>query len=191
MVYHLVLLEQAKINLADLPFIPVHGTAEDMNLIKSDSIDCIVSADTIEHIPDVYKATEEMLRVLKPGGSLIINTPNIASIKKRLEEDVIDLKRGKVKMIEIVTKKVAPAASNKKDDSSDDSSDESALGSMNVKDAVDLVKETLNTPLLRSWKESETRKKVSDAIKRQLAAIDKEREEMANRKKEEENGSQE
>jgi len=77
-------LEQAKINLADLPFTPVCGTAEDMNSIESDSIDCIVSADTIEHIPDVYKAAEEMLRVLKPGGSLIINTPNIASIKKRL-----------------------------------------------------------------------------------------------------------
>ena len=77
-------LGQAELNLADLPFTPVCGSAEDMNSIESDSIDCIVSADTIEHIPDVYKATEEMLRVLKPGGRLIINTPNIASIKKRL-----------------------------------------------------------------------------------------------------------
>lgn len=77
-------LAQAEINLADLAFIPVCGSAENMSSIESDSVNCIVSADTIEHIPDVYKATEEMLRVLKPGGSLIINTPNIASIKKRL-----------------------------------------------------------------------------------------------------------
>ena len=77
-------LKQAETNLADLPFTPVLGTAEDMSSIRSDSIDCIVSADTIEHITDVYKATEEMLRVLQPGGRLIINTPNIAFIKKRL-----------------------------------------------------------------------------------------------------------
>ena len=77
-------LKQAEVNLVDLPFTPVIGSAEDMNSIRSNSIDCIVSADTIEHIPDVYKATEEMLRVLQPGGSLIINTPNIAFIKKRL-----------------------------------------------------------------------------------------------------------
>lgn len=77
-------LKQAEINLAGLPFIPVSGTAENMDTIESGLIDCIVSADTIEHIPDVYKATAEMLRVLKPGGLLIINTPNIAFIKKRI-----------------------------------------------------------------------------------------------------------
>ena len=82
--YSINRLKQAKVNLADFSFTPVPGTAEKMDSIESDSIDCIVSADTIEHIPDVYRATEEMLRVLKPGGSLIINTPNIAFIKKRL-----------------------------------------------------------------------------------------------------------
>ena len=52
--------------------------------IESESIDRIISADTIEHIPDVYVAVAEMFRVLKPGGYLVINTPNIAFIKKRL-----------------------------------------------------------------------------------------------------------
>ena len=77
-------LQQAVVNLEDMSFTPVSGSAEDMSSIETGSIDCIVSADTIEHIPDVYQATGEMLRVLKPGGILIINTPNIASVKKRI-----------------------------------------------------------------------------------------------------------
>jgi ubiquinone/menaquinone biosynthesis C-methylase UbiE len=35
-----------------------------MRDVASNLIDCIVSADTIEHIPDVYAATAEMFRVL-------------------------------------------------------------------------------------------------------------------------------
>jgi len=77
-------LEQARVNLEGWPFIPICGSAEDLSAIDSNSIDQIISADTIEHIPDVYKAVQEMYRVLRPTGRLIINTPNIAFIKKRL-----------------------------------------------------------------------------------------------------------
>lgn len=77
-------LQQAKLNLSDLQFVPLLGSAEDMKEVASDSIDCVVSADTIEHIPDVYAACAETFRVLKPGGRLVINTPNIAFMKKRL-----------------------------------------------------------------------------------------------------------
>lgn len=76
-------LAQARINLADYDFVPVEGSAENMSEIGSNSIDRIISADTIEHIPDVYAAAAEMFRVLKPGGMLVINTPNIAFVKKR------------------------------------------------------------------------------------------------------------
>lgn len=77
-------LQQAQVNLADHNFVPLQGSAEDMRAIESGSIDLIISADTIEHIPDVYAATAEMFRVLKPGGTMVVNTPNIAFIKKRL-----------------------------------------------------------------------------------------------------------
>jgi SAM-dependent methyltransferase len=77
-------MEQARLNLQGTNFQPVLGSAEDMNAIASETVDCIVSADTIEHIPDVYAAAAEMFRVLRPGGRLVINTPNIAFIKKRL-----------------------------------------------------------------------------------------------------------
>lgn len=76
-------LEQARVNLEGWSFTPICGSAEDMSVIDSNSIDQIISSDTIEHIPDVYKAVQEMYRVLRPAGRLIINTPNIAFIKKR------------------------------------------------------------------------------------------------------------
>jgi len=77
-------LRQAAANLRGLDFRPVCGSAENMTEIESGSIDQIVTADTIEHIPDVYAAAAEMRRVLRPGGRLVINTPNIAFAKKRL-----------------------------------------------------------------------------------------------------------
>lgn len=81
--YSIQRLEQARVNLADFNFTAVGGSAESMPDIASESVDRIISADTIEHIPDVYAAASEMYRVLKPGGQLVINTPNIAFIKKR------------------------------------------------------------------------------------------------------------
>ena len=77
-------LADAERHLADLPFQGVLGSAERMDALPDASLDCIVSADTIEHIPDVYAAASELFRVLRPGGSLVINTPNIASLKRRI-----------------------------------------------------------------------------------------------------------
>lgn len=77
-------LRQARAYLKDLNFNGLGGSAEKIPEIPSESIDCIVTADVIEHIPDVYAATSEMYRILKPGGILLINTPNIAFIKKRM-----------------------------------------------------------------------------------------------------------
>jgi ubiquinone/menaquinone biosynthesis C-methylase UbiE len=77
-------LQQASINLQEFNFLGIQGSAENMEAIDSKNIDLIISADTIEHIPDVYLAAAEMFRVLKPGGYLVINTPNIAFIKKRV-----------------------------------------------------------------------------------------------------------
>lgn len=77
-------IEQAKVNLDGWPFRPVLGSAENMSEIETGSIDRIITADVIEHIPDVYAAAAEMFRVLKPGGVLVVNTPNIAFLKKRL-----------------------------------------------------------------------------------------------------------
>lgn len=78
-------LAQAKLNLEGLPFSAVQGSVEAMTEIASACADCVVSADTIEHVPDVYAASVELYRVLKPGGRLVINTPNVAFATKRLK----------------------------------------------------------------------------------------------------------
>jgi SAM-dependent methyltransferase len=41
--------------------------------------DLVCSADTIEHIPDIQKALAEMTRVLKPGGFMVLQAPNLSS----------------------------------------------------------------------------------------------------------------
>lgn len=76
-------LAQAVVNLSDYSFTGVEASAE-LIPFEDNFFDRIISADVIEHVPDVYQATAEMFRVLKPGGELVINTPNIAFIKKRI-----------------------------------------------------------------------------------------------------------
>jgi len=40
------------------------------------SFDVVISCETIEHVPNPAKAVQELSRVLKPGGKLILTTPN-------------------------------------------------------------------------------------------------------------------
>lgn len=49
--------------------------ADDMPLSTS-SIDCAVSLETLEHVPDAGRFLRELNRVLKPGGTVVISTPN-------------------------------------------------------------------------------------------------------------------
>ena len=45
--------------------------------------DYVVSVEGIEHLENPFLCIREFARVLRPGGSLIISTPNIMSIKSR------------------------------------------------------------------------------------------------------------
>jgi len=51
------------------------GSAECMPLTDK-SVDVIVSFETIEHVPNPGRFLDECVRVLEPGGTLIISTPN-------------------------------------------------------------------------------------------------------------------
>jgi SAM-dependent methyltransferase len=46
--------------------------------LGSGSIDQVVSFETIEHVPDAVAFVLEVRRVLKPGGRLVLSTPNRA-----------------------------------------------------------------------------------------------------------------
>ena len=45
----------------------------------SESFDVTISCETIEHVPDVQEALREMYRVTRPGGKLLLTTPNYAN----------------------------------------------------------------------------------------------------------------
>ncbi len=53
----------------------VCAAAEDTGL-EAESLDLVVSFETIEHVSDDGKLLEEFHRVLRPGGHLICSTPN-------------------------------------------------------------------------------------------------------------------
>jgi SAM-dependent methyltransferase len=44
--------------------------------LRDGSVDLVVSFETLEHVPDMPLLLRELRRVLKPGGLLIISTPN-------------------------------------------------------------------------------------------------------------------
>ncbi len=47
-----------------------------LDMLGSGSVDLVVSFETIEHVPDDRAMLEELRRVLRPGGRLVVSTPN-------------------------------------------------------------------------------------------------------------------
>ncbi len=48
--------------------------------VGANSFDVIFSCETIEHVPDPARAVAELARVLKPGGTLFLTTPNYMNV---------------------------------------------------------------------------------------------------------------
>jgi SAM-dependent methyltransferase len=46
--------------------------------------DFVVCQEGIEHVPNQLKVLEELNRILKPGGMLLITTPNLSNMRSRL-----------------------------------------------------------------------------------------------------------
>jgi ubiquinone/menaquinone biosynthesis C-methylase UbiE len=52
--------------------------------IESDSCDAVTCVAVLEHLFDPYFVVDELRRVLRPGGLLVVEVPNIAYLKYRL-----------------------------------------------------------------------------------------------------------
>ena len=59
----------------DSPATLTQGDAQSLPFADN-SFDLVVSCETIEHLPDVRAAVREMHRVTRPGGKLLLTTPN-------------------------------------------------------------------------------------------------------------------
>lgn len=53
-----------------------HGDAADLFFIEAESVDYVVSFETLEHVPDTGAFLAEIKRVLKPGGRIFVSVPN-------------------------------------------------------------------------------------------------------------------
>ena len=64
---------------------PIGGSALEIP-IQTRSLDAVIAFEVIEHLPDVAQALDEMLRVLRRPGHIIIGLPNHASLWTPIED---------------------------------------------------------------------------------------------------------
>jgi len=65
----------------DVPFIKA-----DLNErlpCNNSQYDCVVTIEVIEHIENHFRFVSELIRVTKPGGTIVITTPNVLSLTSR------------------------------------------------------------------------------------------------------------
>lgn len=84
-------IEEARKTVAekysDLPnrFYFYEGNLDKRMNFDSDFFDTIICIATLEHVYDVYLLIKEIHRILKPGGHVIVEVPNIAYLKYRIK----------------------------------------------------------------------------------------------------------
>jgi SAM-dependent methyltransferase len=57
------------------PGVDLVADAHNMHMVQSDSVDCVVTVSTLEHVRYPQKVMKEILRILKPGGILYVSVP--------------------------------------------------------------------------------------------------------------------
>src|SRR5690606_15605570 len=61
--------------IEDAPGVDIVADAHDMNTIADESVDCVVTVSTLEHVKDPAQVMREIHRILKPGGIVYVNVP--------------------------------------------------------------------------------------------------------------------
>ena len=71
-------IKEARANYSDSKIEFIVDSAETLSAIADNSIDLVVSFETIEHLPDYPSYLKNLKRVLAPNGLALISTPNKA-----------------------------------------------------------------------------------------------------------------
>lgn len=58
--------------------------------IESNFADLILCCETIEHLPNQFFLFQEAARILKPGGTFILTTPNSSSLRSRFSQFMLE-----------------------------------------------------------------------------------------------------
>ena len=59
--------------------------------LASGSIDCLLCIEVVEHIADLERAVSEMMRVIRPGGRIVLTSPNRDCAAERVKGSIRSL----------------------------------------------------------------------------------------------------
>lgn len=86
----------------DLPCRDWQLTCSDITALnfKTESFDCVICSEVLEHIPDDDRAVDELLRILKPGKILAVSVPRFwpEKICWLLSDDYFNANQGHVRI---------------------------------------------------------------------------------------------
>ena len=78
-------LAQVKMDIHEMPF-------------EDESFDVVLCNHVLEHIPDDTQAMRELYRILKPGGTAILQIPQDLSLEKTFEDDSITSRKERARI---------------------------------------------------------------------------------------------
>lgn len=113
-------------------------------------------ASVVQIKPGINEVSQEVFEMMKKH----------PVVSKRFEKTKIDMKRGKVTLLEVIESESTSNDDKKKDNADNDGT--TSIEELGAKDAKTLIAETLDYDLLKSWLETETRKTVKEAIEKRI-----------------------
>lgn len=63
------------LDIAAYPDIDIVADIQNMKNVESDRFDSIICTQVLEHVPNPFDAVDELYRILRPGGRLLVTVP--------------------------------------------------------------------------------------------------------------------